>query len=141
MADVVTTQILENGPRNVVMKFTNESDGTGETAVTKVNATSSGSLGVVYQGQTFYPGVHLKVVGIEYDIKSMGLRIQWNARPDADMMVLGGFGTKDFRSFGGLFVPSGLTSPTGSIDFTTVNANLGASYLVILRMRKGVPQS
>ena len=38
MADLVTTQILENGPSRLVMKFTNLSDGTGETGVVKVDA-------------------------------------------------------------------------------------------------------
>ena len=36
MADAVTTQIIQDGPRNAVIKFTNISDGTGESAVDKV---------------------------------------------------------------------------------------------------------
>jgi hypothetical protein len=66
LADVVTTQLLENGPRNVVYKFTNVSDGTGESQVIKIDATSSGPLGDIVQGQTFYPGVHLKLTEIKY---------------------------------------------------------------------------
>ena len=33
MADAVTSQTLVDGPRDLVMKFTNLSDGTGESAV------------------------------------------------------------------------------------------------------------
>ena len=40
MADTVTTQIIEQGERNVVMKFTNVSDGTGESAVAKVDVSA-----------------------------------------------------------------------------------------------------
>ena len=35
MADVVTTQTIQDGQRKAVMKFTNVSDGTGESAVVK----------------------------------------------------------------------------------------------------------
>jgi hypothetical protein len=143
MADAVTTQTLFNGNRHCAFRFTNESDGTGESGVTKIDATSGGSLGVVVQGQTFYPGVHLKVVGIDYDIKSMGLRIQFHASSNADMMVLGGFGRFDYTDIGGIQNPgtAALSGSTGSIDFTTVDANLGASYSVVIRCTKGVPQS
>jgi hypothetical protein len=36
MADTVTSQTILDGERNCVMKFTNVSDGTGESAVAKV---------------------------------------------------------------------------------------------------------
>jgi hypothetical protein len=142
MADLVTSQLLFNGPRHAVFRFTSESDGTGEAGVTKVDATASGPLGVIVQGQTFFPGVHLKVIGIDYDIKSMGLRIQWHASTNGDVEVLGGFGTKSYKDFGGIQNPGtvALAGSTGSIDFTTVDANLGASYTVVLRLTKGVPQ-
>jgi hypothetical protein len=43
MADAVTSQTLMDGERLAIMKFTNISDGTGETAVTKVNVSSLNS--------------------------------------------------------------------------------------------------
>jgi hypothetical protein len=145
MADTVTTQILENGNRLVVMKFTNSSDGTGESGVVKVNATSTGPLGIVVQGQNFYPGVHLKVVEIKYSVFSMGLRIQWVATSDLDMLVLQATDHWKFlderMGFGGIYVPSGTTGATGSIAFTTVGAASGSGYTVVMTMTKGVPQS
>lgn len=143
MADLVTSQVLFNGRRHAVFRFTNLSDGTGEAGVVKVDASSSGPLGVVLQGQTFYPGVHLKITGIDYDIRSMGLRIQWAAGANEDIEILGGFGIKKYRDIGGIQNPgtTALPGSTGSIAFTTVDANLGASYSVILRMTKGIPQS
>lgn len=139
MADAVTSQILENGPRHLTMKFTCLSDGTGETGVVKVDATATGPGGVVIQGQTLFPGVHLKIEDIDYDVKSMGLRIQWVGTPNVDAAVLGGFGVKNYRRSGPLQNPKA-TGATGSIAFTTDNANLNASYTVVLKMLKGLPQ-
>lgn len=141
MADTVTSQTLLNGRRHLVMKFTNESDGTGETNVTKVDATSA-SNGVVLQGNTITPGTHLKVTEVQYDVKGMSLRMRWRAPIDqansVDMLVLSGFGTLDFRSIGGLVAAA---NTNGSIDFTTVGAASGSSYSVVLTMTKGIPQS
>lgn len=144
MADLVTTQVLENGPRRVVMAFTNLSDGTGESGIKKVDASSSGTLGVVVQGQTVYPTTHLKVVDIFYDIGSMKLQLLWEQSANAQFLVLAGCGRMRFLDhrggFQGIINPNG-TGSTGSILFTTVGANLHASYTVILEMTKGVPQS
>ena len=41
MADSVTSQTLLDGERLAIMKFTNISDGTGESAVTKVTASTT----------------------------------------------------------------------------------------------------
>ena len=40
MADAVTSQTIIDGERNCVMKFTNVSDGTGESAVAKVDVSA-----------------------------------------------------------------------------------------------------
>lgn len=144
MADAVTTQILENGPRRVVMAFTNISDGTGESAVKKVDASSGGNLGVVVQGQTFYPTTHLKVVDIFYDIGSMKLEMLWEASANVPFAVFAGYGhwrLLDHRGgFQGIINPK-TAGATGSILFTTIGANLNSTYTVILEMTKGVPQS
>jgi hypothetical protein len=146
MADTVTSIILENGPRRVVMAFTNVSDGTGESGVVKVNATSSGSLGVVVAGQTYYPGVNLKVVDVWYDIGSMKLAMAWDNGGNAstNFMVVGGYGRWPMLdSRGGFqgFVNPNNSGATGSVKFTTIGAALNSTYSVVLSMTKGVPQS
>lgn len=153
MAVTVTSQILEQGPRYAVLKFTGVStDGTEESGVTKVNATSSGSLGVIVQGQTFYPGVNLKVVDIWWDVASWLLRVQWHATSNVDMLALHGWGHWKYinqrNGFGGLYVPSGTTGATGSIDFLTQGAiaspaagSPASSYTVIMTVTKGIPQT
>ena len=40
MADTVTSQTIQDGERRAVMRFTNVSDGTGESAVKKVDVSA-----------------------------------------------------------------------------------------------------
>ena len=40
MADAVTSQTIQDGARHAVLKFTNVSDGTGESAVVKVDVSA-----------------------------------------------------------------------------------------------------
>jgi hypothetical protein len=141
MADTVTAQLLFNGPRHWAYRFTDLSDSTGESGVTKVNATSGGALGVVYAGQTLYPGVHLKVTKCFYSIVGMEVRIQFHASSNADMLVLNGYGELDFSRTGGIQNPgtTTLSGSTGSIDFTTVGQIAGSTYSIYLEGTKGLP--
>jgi len=135
MADVVTSTLIANGPRNLIYQFTNESDGTGESGVKKVDAQSTtfANMGVV-------PGIHLKIIRVVYSISNGALRIQWDASSATDATILGaGVGTMDYSFFGGLKNPNN-AGATGSILFTTVGFQSGSSYSVDLEMIKGVPQ-
>lgn len=140
MADTVTSQLIENGPKRVVYKFTNVTDGTGETGVIKVNATSSGPLGVVVQGQTIYPTTHLIITAVTFNVTGGGVRIQWEATANVDALMLTGMGMWRFKELNGF---QGIPNPktagaTGSIAFTTVGPS---SYTIILEAYKGIPQS
>ena len=145
MADAVTTQILENGLRNWGFAFTNLSDGTGESAVVKVDGSSAGPLGVTVGGVVTYPTKHLKITEIEYDVKGMALEIIWDATTPQNVMVLGGFGKINFKPYGGVAqVDSAgayIVGATGKIKFTTLGAMPNSGYTVIMRGTKGVPQS
>jgi len=109
------------------MKFTNISDGTGETLVKKVDVTAF----------TPSPGIHLKIRKIHYAVRYMGLQIFWDATTPVTMMALDGFGNMNFHRFGGLTVPL-VAGATGSILFTTYGAQTGYSYDIILEMTKNV---
>jgi hypothetical protein len=141
MADVVTSQVIEEGPRWLVMQFTNFSDGTGETAVVKVNAASS--HGIVVAGQTFYPGLNLKIRGVSYAVTGMTLGLLWAATTPANIMLLSGTDHQMFDRFGGISNPgvAALPGATGNILFTTHGQAAGSSYSVTLRMSKGIPRS
>jgi hypothetical protein len=142
MVDTVTTQLLENGGRFAVMKFTNVSDGTGEAGVVKVDATSTGLLGNHFQGNLIYPGTHLAITAIKYSTSGMSLRIQWQGTPNTDAIIVAATDHWAFKNerdgFGGLVAPSSIT-PTGSILFTTIGAATNSSYTVILTLTKNIP--
>ena len=49
MADALTSQVIQDGGRTAVLKFTNVSDGSGESAVKKVDVSA---LAANSQGET-----------------------------------------------------------------------------------------
>lgn len=123
MADAVTSQVLLNGSRNLVMKFTNISDGTGEAAVTKVAAATYGA--------------GLKINKIHYSTFGMAVRILWDATTDvpAYLVPQDGDGAFDFTHFGGIQNDGG-SGVTGNIQFTTLGHTAGDTYTIILEMAK-----
>lgn len=132
MADTVTSQTIINGPRNLIMKFTNESDGTGESAVKKVDAQSA-----TFANQGVVPGVHLKIARVTFTVSGGELRMQWDASSATDIDIPAYTGTQDYTFFGGLTNPNA-AGATGSILFTTVGFTAGSSYTVVLEMLKCV---
>lgn len=143
MADTVASQLIENGFRWWTYQFTNLSDGTGESAVVKVDPTSTGPLGVAIAGNTLYPGSHIKIREIEYDVKGMTLEMLWDATADQKFAVLGGYGRLKFDRFGGLVPYSAgalIPGATGKIKFTTTGQVSGGNYTVTMRGVKGLAQ-
>lgn len=135
MADTVTTAILANGPRNLIVRCTNISLlGDGEASVAKLDATDT-ALGVGGVAN----GIYWKVRRIQYDIRNGGLRVMWDADVDVDMMVLDESGDQKFDR-GGIKVPA-VAGSTGIIRFSTVGWMINSGYDVTLHMIKGVPQS
>lgn len=140
MADVTTSQVIANGPRNLIIKLTDVSDGTGLSGVKVVDAQSA-TYAVHVQGQSFVPGIHLKVKMIEYEVYAGWVRLQWDASVPVDLDILTpGTGRQDYTTFQGLPNPAP-AGATGSILLTTVNWALNSAYMITLHMIKGVPQS
>ena len=131
MADAVTSQTLADGPKTAVMKFTNVSDSTGESAVTKVDvfALSASADGDTCTGVT--------IERIWWQCIGMKVQILWDASSDAFCIELGEnqSGSHDYTVFGGLTNNAG-SGKTGDINFTTVGASANDTYTVILYMRK-----
>lgn len=124
MADAVASQTLVDGTRKVVMKFTNVSDGTGENAVKKVDASDLGAT-------------TLRIDRIHFSTSGMAVRVLWDATTDVDAIVLAAdqTGCLDFTEFGGLQNNAG-SGITGDINFTTVGHSSGDVYSIILEMSK-----
>jgi len=125
MADAVTSQTLLDGPRNVVMKFTNTSDGTGESAVTKVDVSElSGAPSRV------------KIKRVIFNVQGMVARLLWDADTDVTALDLSGDGEMCFEKIGGLPNNAG-AGVTGDIKLTTIGHTSGDSYSIVLEMVKG----
>ena len=75
MADAVTSQtILDDGGRNLVMKFTNISDGTGESAVAKIDVSGLTANAVTDQACN-----RVVLNRIWFSNVGMGFQLLWNA--------------------------------------------------------------
>lgn len=125
MADTVSTRILEQGERNLVVQLTNLSDGTGETGVVKVDASTLSPI----------PD-DLVIDWVQWDISGMNVQIDWDATANVTALLLGaGQGVQDYRIFGGVSNNAG-AGKTGDVLVTTIGAASNSSYNITLGLRK-----
>ena len=131
MADAVTSQTIIDGERNCVMKFTNVSDGTGESAVAKVDvsALASNSTGVACS--------EVRVMRVSHAIVGMSVQLFLNASSNVLLVELAesSNGHMDFKDFGGLPNNAG-SGKNGDILFTTKGHSSGDTYSITLEMVK-----
>jgi len=131
MADAVTSQTLLDGERLAIMKFTNISDGTGETAVTKVNVANlaKNGAGLACTGVTVN-----KITSVCH---GMEVRMYWDATTDVPFFLaaVNTNYTNDFSAIGGITNNSG-AGKNGNIVFSTADASAGDTYTVVLEMVK-----
>lgn len=129
MADAVTSQTIFDGERIAVMKFTNISDGTGETAVTKVDvsALNPSSFSKACDGVT--------IEKVHYTIGGMAVSVLWDATTDVPALVLApGQSTFDFTK---IQLPNDAgTGKNGDVLFSTISASAGDTYTIVLEMVK-----
>jgi len=131
MADAVSTQVILDGERLYIAKFTNVSDGTGEAAVTKVDVSTlaRNSFNLACNG------VKLNKVWAQTD--GMGVTILWDADTDVvcETVPANVMYTASYNDFGGISNNAG-TGKTGDVAFTTVGATSGDRYTLILEFIK-----
>jgi hypothetical protein len=131
MADAVTSQTLLDGERLAIMKFTNISDGTGESAVTKVNVST---LAYSDSGKACTGVSVSKITAVCH---GMEVRMYWDANTDVPFFLsnVNSNYTNDFSSFGGI-TNNASTGKNGNIVFSTSDASSGDTYTVVLEMIK-----
>jgi hypothetical protein len=131
MADAVTSQTILDGERLFIAKFTNISDGTGETAVTKIDVSTlnPNSFGLACNG--------VKINKIYGTTHGMEVRILWDATTDvfAWQIPQNSNYLMDFSSFGGIPNNAG-AGVTGDLLFTTADASSGDMYSIVLECLK-----
>ena len=131
MADAVATQILFDGERTAIMKFTDISDGTGENKVLKVDvsALTPSASGKACDGVTITK-IHALTHGMEVDM-------YWDATTDVFILSVpqNNMYSMDLTQFGGLWNNAGV-GKTGNVLFSTRDASTGDTYTIILEMVK-----
>jgi hypothetical protein len=127
MADTVTTKVVLNTPKKLVVHLTNLSDGTGESAVAKVDKSA-------YTGLNGLEPSKLVVERIEFDVSSMRVSLLWDQTSDEQIAVLQGSGFLDWRDSGGLIGAN--TGGPGDILLTTTGHAAGDGYDITLYLRK-----
>ena len=130
MADIVTTQtIADTTGVKYVVKLTNFSDGTGETLVTKVDASET----------TFMTtDGNRKISKIWFSINTSnakaGVELLWNGSTNRTAIFLSGQGHFDFRPSGNE-IPNNAVVPTGDVLLSTRNFLNGDNYTLIVEFR------
>mgnify|MGYP001188103531 FL=1 len=138
MADAVTSQTIFDavGSKHAIMKFTNISDGTGESSVEKVDVAS------LAKGRDGTSCSKVDIEKIWYDIGGMRVDIEWNATSNVKALVLGGSaaagnvqGHLNFSEFGGI-KNTEASGYDGDIDLTTHGHTNHDHYTIIMKLKK-----
>ena len=132
MADAVTSQTIQDGARNLIMKFTNVSDGSGESAVAKVDVSALSA-----DPMTGATCTRVVISKIQFSTVGMSVKIEFDASTNvlAAHLLADYADELDFTSFTGIPNNAG-SGITGDIDFTTVGHGSGDAYTVVLTMVK-----
>jgi hypothetical protein len=131
MADAVASQTILDGERLFIAKFTNFSDGTGETNVIKIDVSTlnPNSFGLACNG--------VKLNKIYGTTHGMEVQILWDATTDVFVWQIPQNSNylMDFSSFGGIPNNAG-AGKTGDVLFTTRDASAGDMYSIVLECLK-----
>ena len=131
MADAVNVSTVQDGPRHAIFYLTNTSDGTGESAVTKIDVSG---LATSISGDTC-TGVRIEKVS--FSTVCMGVKLLWDATTDVLIAELPQdySDTLDFSDMSGLPNYSG-SGKTGDVQLTTVGHTSGDTYMMTITCTK-----
>ena len=126
MVDTVTVTKLFEGAKHVYFQFTNNSDGTGETTVSKIDISTLTS-----DGRT---PVRLSLISIDGNSIGMITTLLWDHTSDVVIGEFSGDIIMDFDKLGGKHDTG--SGGTGDILITTAGHTSGDSYNLITKWRK-----
>ena len=133
MADTVNTIVTFSGRNYYAVQLNNQSDGTGESAVTKIDKST-------LIGPNGKEPSHLVIEEITYDINGFeGVKLYGDTSAAGTDLVgvnLSGSGYRDFRPQGGLKITN--VDGTGDLILSTVSTGAGAagdSYSINIKCR------
>lgn len=127
MADAVDVATIRSRGRTHVVHMVNVSDGTGESAVTKVDISAL----LTVDGKV---PTYTVIDRIEYSVQGMAVRLFWDHTTDDEIAVLQGSGVIDWQASGGKVDPR-TTGGTGDILLTTTGHSSGDTYDITIWLR------
>jgi hypothetical protein len=131
MADAVASQTIQDGERTAVMRFTNVSDGTGESAVVKVDVSA---LAANSAGQSC---TEVAIQRIYWATVGMSVKLDFDATANALLVGLPADSTGDEYYDNFTAIPNNAGSgKTGDVLITTTGHSSGDTYSIILEMIK-----
>ena len=130
MADTVSTQVLSDttGVKYVV-KMTNISDGSGESLVKKIDASTT----------TFMTeNAERKIAKIWFSVNAISnkacVELVWDGATNATGVLLSGQGYWDLRTAGNS-IGNNATTPTGDVLLSTHDFVPGDNYTILVEFR------
>ena len=135
MADVVTSQtIVDTAGTKTVMKFTNMSDGSGETLVTKMDASA-----LTFMTEDGTKSLAKIWWAINTTNGKSGVELLWAGTTNSTIGFFSGTGHHDYYTAGNA-IPNNATltantSPAGDILISTKGFVAGDNYTIILEVR------
>ena len=130
MADIVSTQVLsDTSGVKYVAKMTNISDGSGESLVKKIDASSATFM--TEDGSR-------KIAKIWWSVNTTKsnaiVELVWGGETNATAMLLNGQGYWDLRTAGNEII-NNATTPTGDVLLSTRDFVVGDNYTILVEFR------
>ena len=130
MADTVTTQVLSDTTGvKYVIKLTNVSDGTGESLVSKVDASATTFMSE--DGNRKIAKIWWSVNTVD---KKASVELLWAGTTNATAVLLSGTGYWDLRTAGNE-ITNNADTPTGDVLLSTRNFTINDNYTIIVEFR------
>ena len=130
MADIVTTQVLsDTSGVKYVAKMTNISDGSGESLVKKIDASTT----------TFMTADgNRKIAKIWWSVNTTkanaSVELVWDGDTNATAILINGQGYWDLRTAGNEII-NNATTPTGDVLLSTRDFVVGDNYTILVEFR------
>lgn len=136
MADTTTSQTLKDHAKGYAIKLTNISDGTGETDVIKIDAsTLIANTGVNAERLTITK-LFWSVASGTSSTMSPRVTLKWAGSSNTTIVTLTGSGFWDLTSAGQCPLINNAPAPTGDILLSTTGFTANAAYTVIVEGKK-----
>ncbi len=133
MADTVTSQKLKDHATAWAYKFTNESDGTGETNVLKVDVS-----GLTAASNSALTDQRVNINKITWSIAGANTKVKlmWSGDTPNTIAYLSGSGTMDLATNLTAPITNNIANTNGDIYLSTLGSVAGAGYTIIVEGKK-----